>query len=119
MSIGCVESITVEYGGFFEGTERRVIKHDGDQIVVERSFFNGASDDGIPLYKAKTWPGLLESIDVLIKDWKEEYNDPDVMDGTQWSLVIGYADGKEKEYWGSNMFPDNFDDFLKVIEMER
>lgn len=119
MNIECVESITVEYGGFFGGTERRVIKHNGDQIVVERLFFNGASDDGIPLYENITWFGLLKRMDALIKDWKEEYNDPDVLDGTQWSLDIEYVDGKEEHYWGSNMFPDNFEAFLNAIEMKR
>ena len=114
-----VQSITVEYGGFYGGTERRVIKHNGEQISVERFFYNGAVDDGITLYKAKNWPGLLEDIKALIKDWKEEYNNPDVLDGTQWSLDIKYADGREKHYWGSNLFPDNFEAFLKVIEMKR
>ncbi|WP_026669777.1 hypothetical protein [Butyrivibrio sp. AE3006] len=114
-----VQSITVEYGGFFGGEEKRVLKHDGDKIVVERFFYNGAADDGLLLYQATSWSELLKSIFGLIENWKEEYNDPDVLDGTQWSLDIDCADGVEKHYWGSNLFPDNFDDFLKVIEMER
>ena len=62
---------------------------------------------------------VKQQVKEKIKEWKEEYTNHDVIDGTQRSLVIEYADGKEKEYWGSNMFPDNFDDFLKVIEMEK
>lgn len=113
-----IQSITIEYGGFFGGAEKRIIKHDGDKIVVERFFYNGAADDGKTLYDDKTWSELLERLHALIENWKEEYNDPDVLDGTQWSLVIKYADGKEKECWGSNMFPDNFDDYLILMEME-
>ena len=115
MNIECVESITIEYGGFFGGTEKRVITHDGDRIVVGRTFYNGASDDGRLLYAGKTWTDLLHSLDSLhIDDWAEQYDDPDVLDGTQWSLDIAYS--KETEgahYWGSNKYPDNFDEFMR------
>ncbi len=119
MIIGCVESITVEYGGFFGGTEKRVITHDGDKIVVERTFYNGASDDGKLLYVGKTWTDLLQGMDSLhIDNWAEQYNDPDVLDGTQWSLDIEYGKGADGvHYWGSNKYPDNFGDFLRVMEM--
>ena len=119
MNIVCVESITIEYGGFFGGTEKRVITHDGDRIVVERTFYNGASDDGRLLYTGKTWTDLLQSLDSLhIDDWAEQYDDPDVLDGTQWSLDIVYSEGKEGAYyWGSNKYPDNFDEFMKIVEM--
>lgn len=119
MNIENVESITVEYGGFFGGTEKRVITHDGDKIVVERSFYNGASEDGRLLYAGKTWKNLLQGLDSLpIDDWDEQYDDPDVLDGTQWSFDIKFAKGTEDaHYWGSNMYPDNFDDFLRIMEM--
>ena len=55
-----------------------------------------------------------------IDTWDKDYDDPDVMDGTQWSLVIEYTDGSEGiQIWGFNKFPDNFEDFLKVMEMQR
>ena len=117
MNDGDVNSITVEYGGFFGGAEKRIIKHKDDKIVVERFFYNGAADNGTLLYEDTTWSGLLERIVAITKDWEEQYNDLDILDGIQWSLDIEYANRKIKSYCGSNMFPDNFDDFLKVIEI--
>ena len=121
MHIDCIESITFEYGGFCDGTEKRTISHNGDEIVVDREFYNGLSDDGIVPYEGKTWTELLEDLEsVSIDDWDEEYDDLDVLDGTQWSLDIEYNDGTEsRHYWGSNKYPKNFDDFLEIIEMER
>ncbi len=77
--------------------------------------------DGRVLYQNKKWSELLTELKELhIDDWDQEYNDSDVMDGTQWSLDIEFSDDSEGIHiWGSNMFPNNFGDFLKVIEMRR
>ena len=119
MSTDHIESIIVEYGGYHDGTEIRKITHDGDEIVVERRFYNGASDDGKVLYDRMTWSSFLEAIESLhIDTWDEEYDNPDVLDGSQWSLDLEYSNNvKGKHYRGSNMYPENFDDFLRVIEM--
>ena len=116
-----IQKIIIEYGGFFGGAERRTLTHDGEDIYVEREFYNGLPDDGRVLYQNKKWSELLTELKELhIDDWDQEYNDPDVMDGTQWSLDIEFSDDSEGIHiWGSNMFPNNFGDFLKVIEMRR
>lgn len=114
-----IKSITVYYGGFFGGAEQRTISHDDEQLLVERRYWNGASEDGRVLYEGQTWESFISKLDVIgIEKWAEEYNNPDVLDGTQWSLDIEYYDGRGRHYSGSNMYPDNFNSFLKVIEMD-
>ena len=114
-----IKTIIVSYGGFFSGAEKRTLTHEGEKILVEREFYNGAFDDGKILYNGKTWSMLLDELDKLhIDEWDEAYDDPDVMDGTQWSLDIKLSDKTEVlHYWGSNKYPENFDVFMKVMEM--
>lgn len=121
MNKDLVKRIIVEYGGYFDGGEKRIITHDGDNIIVEREFYNGASDDGKTLYSGKTWSSLIDDLNKLnIDSWEEKYDDPDVMDGVQWMLDIHYENGCEGIHcWGSNKFPKNFNAFLKVMEMKR
>lgn len=117
-----IESIAVEYGGFFGGFETRKITHDGDKIVVaEKLFFNGILDDDKPLYEGMSWSGLLEDLSVIhMGEWKTKYEDLSILDGTQWSVDIEYSNGiKKKHYWGSNKFPYNFGRFMEIMEMER
>ena len=116
-----IQKIIIEYGGFFGGAERRTLIHDGEVIFVEREFYNGASDDGKTLYSGKNWSSLIDDLNKLnIDNWDEKYDDPDVMDGVQWMLDIQYENGGEGIHcWGSNKFPENFNAFLKVMEMKR
>jgi len=39
-------------------------------------------------------------------DWQDEYIDPNILDGTQWHLILVHGD-REKKIYGSNMFPPN------------
>ena len=48
-----------------------------------------------------------------IERWKWYYCDPGVLDGTFWSLGIS-CDGMKKQVGGSNAFPDNFEQFLRL-----
>lgn len=114
-----IKSITVEYGGYFEGAERRVISHDGEKIVVERFFFNGKTDDKKILYEDMTWSDFLGEVGLLyIGEWNLKYINPEVYDGTEWSLDIKYRDGlRSKHYEGINKYPYNFEQFMDVVQM--
>ena len=116
-----IESITVEYGGYFGGYETRKITHDGDKIVVDKqcSFIDPLENEKT-LYEGMSWSGLLEDLSVIhMGEWKSKYEDLSVLDGTQWSVDIEYSNGiKKKHYWGSNKFPYNFNRFMEIMEME-
>ena len=45
-----IVSVTLEYGGYFGGTECRKVYFDGNTIKIEREFYNGAFDNGEELF---------------------------------------------------------------------
>ena len=114
-----ISVITISYGGYFGGAETRTLTREGEKIIVEREFYNGAFDDGRALYEDMKWEDLLENLSyVHMGEWKTKYDDPDTLDGTQWSVDIKYDNGiTPKHYWGSNRFPYNFERFLELMEM--
>ena len=99
--IAKISSIELEYGGFFAGTECRKVSFDGDEIKLQRQFYNGAFDDGEELFIDVTKADFLEEFERLhIGEWKHEYVDIEVLDGVQWKLVLSYTDGRQRKYGG-------------------
>ena len=114
-----IVSITLEYGGFFGGTERRKVFFDGEKIVVERNFYNGASNLGEELFVGVTKNDFLSDfVDIHVENWNTRYDNNGILDGTQWGLTVEYEDGQTDEFYGSNEYPDNFDKLLELMEME-
>ncbi|MBE5848512.1 MAG: hypothetical protein E7300_12685 [Lachnospiraceae bacterium] len=112
-----ITSITITYGGFFEGHERRTLMRDGNKIVVER-LSNRAEAPDAPLYEFMSWDDLLEALSYIhMGEWDSRYENH-VLDGIQWSVDIKY-DHEEpaKHFSGSNRYPYNFDRFLETMEM--
>ncbi len=112
-------AITVQYGGFHMGSERRTLKRDGDNIILERMGNMRKEFEG-PFYEGMGWKDLMEKLShINIDRWKEDYFDPGVLDGIQWSVDIEFDDDTQpKHYFGSNKFPDDFDSFLEIMEMK-
>ncbi len=55
---------------------------------------------------AEQWREFRQTLDELkVWDWQEMYRDPDIKDGTQWSLEIYWGDRKIK-CKGSNSYPN-------------
>ncbi len=88
--------ISIEYGGFHGGVERRKIE-----------------------FEDNTRNDLLSEIyDLHMGEWKRNYTDPYVMDGIQWEVEISYNDGEKRLFSGSNAFPYNFREFLDIVQMD-
>ena len=78
---------------------------------------------------AKQWKVFQKKLDQLkVWKWHDNYYNTDILDGTQWSLEIKYADCSLKTN-GSNAYPDangkanndfkgtkEFDEYLKAVE---
>ena len=58
-------------------------------------------------------PGRLDKL--AIWNWKTKYFDSDIMDGTEWRLNISWKDKSNLGVEGQNAYPNNFDDFLKLL----
>lgn len=114
-----IYSITVTYGGFFGGSERRTLSREDDKIAVER-MSSRQKEPKDPLYEGMNWRDLMEELSYIhMGEWKSKYDNSDVLDGTQWSVDIKYDNGTPaKHFWGSNKYPYNFDRFLEIMEMK-
>src|SRR5689334_18169658 len=54
----------------------------------------------------KAWAAFREDLDQIgVWQWQENYNDPDVLDGTQWEFEVQYPD-RSIRCSGSNAYPD-------------
>lgn len=115
-----MESIEVYYGGYFQGGKRWTISFNGSRIVVDSILKHLTDFDGVnpelPNFDDMTRVEFLRQMwDIHMGEWKKDYFDPGVLDGTQWSVDIRYSDGKKCHFSGSNLFPYNFKEFLDVV----
>lgn len=82
--------------------------------VLER-FFNGHLTDEVFQPAVSDWQRFSDALTTInVWSWKEEYFDPYILDGTQWELEL--RDGpKEIISSGSNLFPEQFDEFVESV----
>ena len=59
------------------------------------------------------WNTKLEN--VHINKWRKEYVNTGILDGTQWNLEYKVKDKRCRHIYGSNAYPENFDDFMQVL----
>ena len=54
---------------------------------------------------------FLEMLDDLhLGEWNKKYDNPYVLDGTQWELTLEFSNGRRKVcFYGSNKYPWCFD----------
>ncbi len=84
----------------------------------ENDFF-----DYLPsLSKDKT--AFLEQLKSLgIGEWRRFYSErrfgTEVLDGEQWKLEFEYGNGDRQMYGGSNAYPYNYRDFLKLLNLKK
>ena len=99
-----------EIGGFHQGHDRLILK--GNRISVIGCEVNGTPFTHIPF--AEKWLEFTQNLEQLkVWDWQQRY-DSNIIDGTQWSLLIRTA-YSEINCWGSNAFPPDFNKFITSI----
>ena len=116
-----------EIGGFHQGHERLVLGSNKISVIgdyQEILVTHNPSDED--------WKEFSQSLEQLkVWDWKQRY-DSDILDGTQWSLLVrttrylmaqspfATSDDKPVPYseincWGSNSFPPDFSKLITSI----
>ncbi len=117
-----VEIIEVEYGGFFGGGVSLTITFDGEDIKakrIARPYSVNLDMTEKEEFEVMTRTEFLNELkDLHIGEWASNYDNPNVLDGTSWSVVFKYVEGKKQEFGGINKYPYNFDRFLDVMEIE-
>lgn len=63
--------------------------------------------------KARIFNNIKERIH--IDKWKNSYMDYNFYDGLQWSVKIKYSDKTYKKFSGSNAFPEEWDELMKMF----
>lgn len=107
----------LEIGGFFAGYPRiEVSNEDGKCAAKYVASYNTGEDDfeiGITVEEFQKYIHDILASDIL--KWNEEYVDPDVLDGTQWTVTIRYSDGQQVKRYGSNAYPPQWKKFMKAV----
>lgn len=68
-------------------------------------------DDEVDI-TSEAWKTLLIALrNCDFEYWVDEYNDPHICDGTQWSVEVQLDTGKKIKKWGSNRFPGRWKQF--------
>ena len=121
-SIPSISKVIFGIGGFFGGYETRTITVNEEHIHfdVEHSLMLKPSNlpDGLDYTcdKEEFLDGLRE---LHIGEWRKNYMNPYVLDGTQWELTIEFSDGhKPFKTGGSNAYPYNFDVLKELLGVE-
>ena len=104
-----------ECGGYFDGYPKIEVNIVENKVLCIYNY---------PLKKKKKsfeisnieWDEFLEEIvNINILTWKKNYNDPNIMDGTQWKVNINFQNGKKIEIHGNNDYPKEWDDFYEIV----
>jgi len=105
-----------EIGGY-RGENIRIFKHYNSIVVQtsDRPYYDDIDKISHKLTKDQ-WDSFWSNLDQIdIWNWKKDYFNQDVLDGTQWELIIKRDNKKTIKIYGSNAYPENFQLFLDVI----
>lgn len=115
-----IESIEFTTGGYFGGTKELIITAGDDGALVHVNEYpiqkeTPIQDKTIPYLK---WLRIINRLynDFYLHEWTKKYEDPDVYDGEQWSLVIKIKDGNEIVYSGSNAYPPYWKELNSIFK---
>lgn len=115
---------------FLDFENMTAIKTSGDGLPRFAKLKNGRNfEDKVEAFKLKNNEKLqdrLIELDKICKDWKNEYVAPAVFvdslgyvhpasDGYNFKIDIEYSDGTHKHISGSRSCPENYDDFVSII----
>lgn len=102
---------------FFTGYPRIEVEKTPDAIYAKYypSFGGGEEALCIEITEAEFMKYIHKIYSASLLEWKEEYVDLGVLDGTQWTITVRYASGKERKWYGSNDYPPVWKKFLKAV----
>ena len=115
------EVLNLSIGGFSGDYERIIWQNDKLYHFFERNFNDEELDKVLDFStpSTKDWDEFWDAVDTLkVWSWKKNYNNDDVLDGTQWELTIKQAGRRKRRIFGSNAYPEpkgTFDSFIKAL----
>lgn len=112
--------VEFEIGGFFRGYKRFVVKKENNSYSATYypslypSQSDGTLEKRISLPSDEYKKFVHKVYMSYIKEWDEHYDNPDILDGTSWSIVINYGNYQRK-WSGNNAYPPSWSRFIKAI----
>ena len=112
------EVLNFSIGGFHGGYERIIWQNDKLYHHCDGNFVEGLEED-FTIPSTKDWEEFWDKVDVLkVWSWRKDYNNDDVLDGTQWELTIKRKGRRKRRIFGSNAYPEpkgTFNSFIKAL----
>ena len=110
----------LEIGGFLCGYEKHTYTISGEKVLNDLEYSLYLKRSNRPAYAPFAKAEFLQGISGLhIGEWKKEYEDLEVLDGTQWSIEIEYEDDRKPVYIrGSNAYPNNFHELTEFLGID-
>ena len=118
-ALDSMSKLVFTIGGFFCGHETRTFTVSDDQVLVdvEKTVMTMDKGEEYGPYRKDDFISGIKAFH--IGEWKRTYNDPLILDGTQWELDIYYNNGRRPvKISGSNAYPYNFEDLKEFLEVE-
>ncbi len=114
-------SIGAYLGGFTDITIKKskdgAIVHVDKPLVFPRNpdECHDLEDKQITLAK---WNKIVSKLyeKIYIHEWNKDYTDIGVLDGTHWEVEITLEGRRKRTYSGSNAYPPNWSDFVKIFK---
>ena len=109
-----ITEVEFEVGGFHTGmTKYHFIVTETGSILSTLMWMTPITEIGLSNYETVEMQKKISALKT--ENWKKYYNNPDIQDGTQWSLIITYNGEKPVEYGGSNAYPSKWDDLIAIF----
>ena len=114
--INSIEALEFSIGGYFadysyeinvKGNTASFAKHEMPRGM------DGWSEVQLDEAQLGTFISALNDVGVL--KWKKSYDDPGMLDGTQWELKIKYNEDAKLKCYGSNDYPTAFDRLTQAL----
>jgi hypothetical protein len=110
-----ISIIRASVGGFFEGYYDVTIDFNKSEFTWNHPCGSGKTGTINKTIRKATGSKFLEELKLTnLLNWKAEYWDNNILDGTQWSVEI-VTDGRVISKSGSNDYPEGWEMFCKLI----
>ncbi len=119
-----VTEITLSVSGYFYGGTDITVKRNKNGAYVSVQDFRLAKSEEVLLknydhqLSEAEWNQFIETLygRMYLHEWKKNYEDPCVLDGTQWNPKVKLTGGRKRTYNGSNDFPPYWEALLKLFK---
>ena len=103
-----------EYGGF--GSDNYKIYNNGIDVIIEINHHRINHEEYNHQISSEQWEEFWKVIDEIDAwRWGKDYFNQDILDGTQWELVIDRKGKRRRRIFGSNDYPPNFNLLIDAI----